>query len=201
MWLKVSRKKATPFAQLTDEELLTAFAHTQNLEALSTAYGRYLTQVTGVCLKYLKTEEAAKDAVMEIFEELSGKISRYEIGHFKSWLYTYCRNFCLMRLRKENRLPKHLSIDEPFMENAPAKHLHNQHLPEEALLTQELLLPQALAELSLEQKQCVELFFFQEKSYQEIELLTGYPLKKVKSYLQNGKRNLKIWFDKNAKEI
>lgn len=195
MWLKVTRNRKKDFSAMSDEELLVAFAEKEELEILSTLYARYLTQVTGVCLKYLRAEDAAKDAVMEIFEELTEKVSRYEIKNFKSWLYTYSKNFCLMQLRKEKRNPESQSLEDTFVEKGTFEH---PLIEEENQKVK--FLPEALAQLSEEQKRCVELFFFEEKSYQEIEQITGFPLKKVKSYLQNGKRNLKIWYDKNLKE-
>ena len=54
----------------------------------------------------------------------------------------------------------------------------------------------SLEELNPEQKQCLILFYLEKKSYQEISENTGFSLMQVKSYIQNGKRNLKILLDK-----
>ena len=196
MWLRLSKRKKNDYSDFTDEELLTAFSEEEELEILSALYSRYLTQVTGICLKYLRSEDVAKDAVMEIFEELTEKVNRYEIGNFKSWLYTYSRNFCLMQLRRNKKQPESQSIEDSYVEKGEFSH----PMMEESDV-KENVLPMAIEGLPAEQKQCIELFFFEEKSYQEIEIITGFPLKKVKSYLQNGKRNLKIWYEKNVKEI
>ena len=59
---------------------------------------------------------------------------------------------------------------------------------------------EAMKELNPEQKQCVTLFYLQKKSYQEINEITGFSMLQVKSYIQNGKRNLKILIEKKMKE-
>jgi RNA polymerase sigma-70 factor (ECF subfamily) len=62
------------------------------------------------------------------------------------------------------------------------------------------LLEEAIQELSEEQKLCVNLFYLQKKSYQQITDRTGFTLMQVKSYIQNGKRNLKIILEKKLKK-
>ena len=58
-------------------------------------YSRYLPLVYGVCLKYLRNPDDAGDAVMDIFEELTVKVGRYEVERFRPWLYTLAKNHCL----------------------------------------------------------------------------------------------------------
>jgi RNA polymerase sigma-70 factor (ECF subfamily) len=58
-------------------------------------------------------------------------------------------------------------------------------------------LEKCIETLGDEQKQCVKLFYLQEKCYKEITESTGFDMNKVKSYIQNGKRNLKICMEKN----
>jgi RNA polymerase sigma-70 factor (ECF subfamily) len=55
-----------------------------------------------------------------------------------------------------------------------------------------LLLEEALKQLGAEQRHCIELFYLGQKSYQQIMTETGLSFKQVKSFIQNGKRNLKI---------
>lgn len=58
----------------------------------------------------------------------------------------------------------------------------------------------ALKELKADQKTCVELFYLKHMSYGDIVDVTGYDLKKVKSYIQNGKRNLKLKLEEQLEQ-
>ena len=73
------------------------------------------------------------------------------------------------------------------------------HLEEEPELESNLSkLENCIGTLAKEQKQCVTLFFLEQKCYKEIVSLTGYDDSKVKSYIQNGKRNLKICMEEHG---
>ena len=149
-------------------------------------------------MKYLKNEDRSKDAVMQIFEKLFTDLLKHKIENFKPWLHMVTRNHCLGMLRKDQSLQKNEKIikaEFDFMETDNDEHLiiEKEH---ENKLTE---LKNALVQLKPGQKECVELFYLQEKSYNEITEQTGYPIKKVKSYIQNGKRNLKIIMEKMAK--
>lgn len=190
-------KRLTSHVAPDDASLLRKYASTGDLVYLGDLYSRYTHLVYGVCLKYLKDEEASKDAVMQIFEKLTLSLKDTEVREFKSWLYTVVKNHCLMQLRAQQR-----HILERF------DHLHeNGHgTTSEALIEESVeelavdrwsLIEKGLPTLPEEQQQCIQLFYLEQKSYQEVAALTGYELKKVKSYLQNGKRNLKIFVEKN----
>ena len=151
--------------------------------------------VFGLCLKYLKDEEKSKDAVMQIFEDLVKKLKVHEVGNFKSWLYTVARNYCLMEIRTSS---KHdiISIDENFMETDALMHLNMEDVPEERFKIME----KCVDKLPTEQKATINLFYLEQKCYKEVSDITGYELNKVKSYIQNGKRNLKICIEKNIEQ-
>ena len=158
---------------------------------LGELYKRYSGQVYAVCLKYLKDRDAAQDAVMEVWEKLTKELRKREIDRFGAWLHVITRNHCLMQLRsqKSNASDSFSEINGHVVESAMAVHPIGE--PDE---TEEQLqrLEQAIEGLSEEQRQCVSLFYLQKKSYQEVAELTGFELKKVKSYIQNGKRNLRL---------
>lgn len=172
--------------------LLKTYYETGDIRILGQLYEPYMFLVFGVCLKYLKDSAKSEDAVMEIFEELIRKLRIHRVDNFKSWLYTYARNFCLMILRKENRQSEFM--DERFMENEPMEHPSNGEDWHENQLQQ---LEACIETLNDEQKICVRLFFLENKCYKDIAEQTGYDLKKVKSYIQNGKRNIKICMEKS----
>lgn len=155
-------------------------------------FNRYTSLVYGVCLKYLKNREDAKDATMLLFEKLLVALKEHEVTHFKSWLYITTRNHCLMKLRSEKG--KYAEELSPFlMESVGELHPEEVEMKETNLTRME----KCIEQLNTEQKACVQLFFLQEKCYKEITDLTGYDLNKVKSFIQNGKRNLKICMEQH----
>lgn len=180
------------YNQLTDIELITNYKSSNDGLFLGILYKRYAHLVLGLCFKYLKNEDESKDAVMQIFEKLLIDLKRFEIQYFKSWLYTYSKNHCLLSLRnKQSKLRKDIDLKNNaslFMETEVMTHLNEANQKESTYI----LLENAINELNEGQKKCIHLFYFKEKTYQEISDLTGYSLNEVKSFIQNGKRNLKI---------
>jgi DNA-directed RNA polymerase specialized sigma24 family protein len=87
----------------SDESLLKAYQASGDQAHLAALYMRYTDLVFGVCLKYLKERENAKDAVMSIYQELIKKLQTHNVDNFKSWLYVVAKNHCLMQLRKEKK--------------------------------------------------------------------------------------------------
>ncbi len=194
MFIKLFGKRHT---SLTDEELVAEYKDSGDEKAASVLFERYTLLVFGVCMKYLKDEDESKDAVLEIFEKLLSSLKKHEVENFRAWLHTVSKNFCLMALRKRKLevSVQHLeNLSEQDMENANSAHLihETQEEQQEKLLG----LNAALSSLNAEQRICVELFFLEEKSYQQIVETTGFSMNQVKSYIQNGKRNLRIKLEK-----
>ena len=176
-----------------DLSLVAAYQESGDLEVLGTLYNRYMHLVFGVCFNYFKDEEQSKDAVMQIFEELVKKLRVHQVQNFKSWLHVLTRNHCLMALRKSSKNPT-VSIEDNFVENDEFVHLDIDNTKE----TQLTIMEKCMETLSEEQRKSVDLFYLQEKCYKEVADITGYDMLKVKSYIQNGKRNLKICIEKNS---
>ncbi len=177
-----------------DEELLAAYRQSGDLDLLGTLYSRYMHLVYGISLKYLKNREDAEDTVIRIFEKLITELPRHKVLHFKSWLYVLSKNHCLMELRTRKRASGHLeayNTEREFMESEAELHPIDR---DDAGL--EEALKKCIEALKDEQKQCIELFYYGKKCYQEIAEQLQMDEKKVKSCLQNGKRNLKICLEK-----
>ncbi len=178
---------------LTDEELLKRYCDSGELVYFVEAYKRYMPLVYGVALKYLKRPEDAQDAVMQLFEELVVKIKEVEIQSFKAWLYTWIRNNCLMEIRKRSKNLS-VSLDDSFMEFCDDFHLTVVSESE----NREESLRECVESLPEKQRISVKYFFFDELSYKEVEERTGFSLKMVKSFIQNGKRNLKLCLERKG---
>ncbi|MBA4053099.1 MAG: RNA polymerase subunit sigma-24 [Marivirga sp.] len=178
---------------MQDNELIRRYKESGEVAILGELYKRYMTLVYGVCLKYLKDREESRDAVMQVFEKLVTTLKEHEVEHFKSWLYVTSRNHCLMQLRA--RKGKNFEeISEFFMESDALMHLDDEPEMESNLSK----LEHCIQKLAAEQKHCVTLFYLQQKCYKEIVQLTGFDDNKVKSYIQNGKRNLKICMEEHG---
>jgi RNA polymerase sigma-70 factor (ECF subfamily) len=176
---------------LSEAELLNSYRETGDLEVLGQLYEKYMPLVFGLCLKYLKSEEQSKDAVMQIFEQLITKLRVHEVSNFKSWLYTLARNHCLMELRVMNK-HEFVNIEDYGVEKPIFFHQEDIETNESQLNS----MNRCMETLPDEQRISVDLFYLQQKCYKEIAELTGYDSNKVKSYIQNGKRNLKICMEK-----
>lgn len=180
----------------TDQELLDAFRNDGNSEWLGILLQRYTLLLLGVCMKYLKDEDEAKDSVQQVFLKVIQEVGKYEVTYFKSWLYMVAKNHCLMQLRDRQRKGA-ISLDERIATTAAEETDLNELQMNDRTLE---LVQEGLKELNKEQQQCVTLFYLEKKSYQEISEITGYNFLQVKSYIQNGKRNLRIWIEKKLKQ-
>lgn len=196
--MKFLRSKNT--IQVDDEILVAEYRQSGDNKILGELFKRYVHLVFGVSMQYLKNDAEAQDMTMFVFEKLMSDLKNHQVNNFKSWLYMVTKNQCLMHLRKGKNInfvefdPGRNSDDEDTdMDFAAEEHLDDAQVKEIHLD----LLEKGLKELNAEQKTCVELFYLQNKSYVEIAEITGYELSKVKSYIQNGKRNLKIFMNKN----
>ncbi|MGB3107657.1 RNA polymerase sigma factor [Sphingobacterium siyangense] len=178
--------KSSKIDTAQDHELLLHYQESKDLQVLGDLYQRHTEMVYYVCLRYLQDSELSKDAVMNIFEELIYKVNKQEIKDFPRWLYVLSKNHCLMYLRSQKNKTQ-ISSDE-FVKFPGDMHQYEQYDEKEEQLT---AMEGCLGKLPDKQQQSVRLFFLEEKCYKEISESTGYSLNEVKSYIQNGKRNLK----------
>jgi RNA polymerase sigma factor (sigma-70 family) len=177
--------------KLTDSELLLKYRQEGDSHVVGELFKRYSHLVYGLCLNYFKDKDECKDAVMRIFEKLLVELKKHEVEHFPGWLSFVSRNYCISELRK--RKTEQGRMEEVKRQEEGAVHETMEKKEEEQAKELRLSeLKQALAELSEGQRQCIELFYINEKSYKEICELTAFSEKEVKSNIQNGKRNLKI---------
>ena len=166
---------------------MAAYKKTGDQQVVAELYQRYMDLVYGVCLKYLKQPENAQDSVIAIYEELLVKLQKHEVDNFKGWLYTLSKNHCLMRLRSEKKNIT-VNFDVELVQSEENVHLNGELDKEENFKK----LDYCLGQLQQEQKNVIELFYLQGKCYNQISELTGLEWNKVRSYIQNGRRNLKI---------
>ena len=187
----VYRFKGKRINQAGDEELINEFTSSRDLEILGDLYLSYMHLVYGVCLKYLKDREEAMDAVMQIFEKLIIEIPKQRIESFRSWLHVVTKNYCLMLLRSkksnDEKYNEWLLSEDNFVEKS--YYLHPIDSEDHYI---DDVLADCIEKLKKEQKECIQQFYYEDRCYREIAINLGIDEKKVKSNLQNGKRNLKL---------
>ncbi|MEZ4920167.1 MAG: sigma-70 family RNA polymerase sigma factor [Saprospiraceae bacterium] len=180
--------------ELADEALLAKYQESGDLQHLGQLYERYMSMVFGVCLKLMRDHGKAEDAVMIIFESIIEKARTHEIANFRPWLYVTARNHCLMEFRKNNRRPTDLHEPDQMARFDSVDPEFDIELPD----TNETALNKCLEGLAALQRKCVQLFYFENKSYKEIALMLEEELGQVRSFIQNGRRNLKLCLEKQG---
>jgi len=184
------------YQNIPDNTLLENFYADKDNQWLGILLQRYTMLLFGVCMKYLKNEDDARDGVQQVFLKAIAELHKYKVAYFKSWIYMVAKNHCLMKLRdRQGRTPVVLNEHNIVPEEEPVS--VQAHLDKDKLLD---AMTAAIEELNNEQKQCVTLFYLDKKSYNQIAGITGYSMMQVKSYIQNGKRNLKIGVERIIKE-
>ncbi len=184
------------YQNISDNTLLEKFYADKDNQWLGILLQRYTMLLFGVCMKYLKNEDDAKDSVQQVFLKAIAELHKYRVDYFKSWIYMVAKNHCLMKLRdKQGKTAAILNEQTMALEEEPVS--AQAHLDKDRMLD---AMAAAIGELNNEQKQCVTLFYLDKKSYTQIAETTGYSMMQVKSYIQNGKRNLKIVVERLIKQ-
>lgn len=181
---------------LSDKELVAMYKQSGDLSVLGELYQRYMELVYGVCLKYFKEPETAKDSVIQIFEELVSKLKKHEVENFKGWLYQVAKNHCLMQLRTPKNL-KTVEFNTELVQSEDNVHLNGVLEKEENFKKLEY----CLETLTVEQQEAIRLFYLEGKCYNEIVKAMGQEWNQVRSFIQNGRRNLKICMEKDESEV
>ncbi|MDP1803279.1 MAG: sigma-70 family RNA polymerase sigma factor [Bacteroidota bacterium] len=192
MWLFKKRDFAT------DEELALNYFNTGDKELVGLLFEKHVKTVFGVCLFYFRDKDVAKDAVMQIFEKLITELKRTEVKNFKGWLSFVVRNYCISEIRKNKnkyRLPESY-LEFELTETTIEEEEKVLGVSDEVMIDQ---MQAGLSELKENQKLCIELFYLKGQSYQQICDKTNFSLNEVKSYIQNGKRNLKLLIEAKIK--
>lgn len=181
---------------LTDKELVALYKESGEMAVLGELYQRYMELVYGVCLKYYKEPETAKDSVMLIFEELVSKLKKHEVENFKGWLHQLAKNHCLMQLRTPRNM-KTVEFKTELVQSEENVHLNGVLDKEENFKKLEF----CLGTLLEEQRIAIKLFYLEGKCYNEIVETTGHDWNQVRSFIQNGRRNLKNCMEKSESGV
>jgi len=192
MWLFKKKEYSS------DEELLKHYKQSGNKELFADLFKKHVSVVYGTCLFYLQDKAEAEDATMQLFERLMLDINNREIDNFNGWLSFVVRNHCISLIRKNKSYQKNIKSYGDFEYEDPTYETEEkiQSVNDDVMLEQMKL---SLPKLKEGQRVCLELFYLQNKSYQDIANETKYTLNEIKSYIQNGKRNLKLLLEEQTR--
>lgn len=172
------------YTQMTDAQLVQQYVSMADMKCMEELYNRYQRKVFGIAYHVLRDKEESVDILLAVFEKVMHELAKTEVRDFGGWLYMLTRNACLMRLRGEKR---RAAREKLYAASLP----HEEEIEPELFHDKNQALKRALNALSETQRTCVELFYFQHKSYKEVADEMGIDTESVRSQLQNGKRNLK----------
>lgn len=181
--------KPEAYRDLPDQELLDRFGVDHDPAWLSILFPRYTVLLYGVCMKYLRDGDAARDAVQQVFMKAFLELEKYPVTYFRSWIYQVARNYCLMELRKKSP-----NLQREWVDVADESGDALTELAEKEVQLQQL--EWAMQQLQPDQQRCLTWFYLEKNTYQEVAERGGYSLMQVKSHIQNGKRNLRLLLEK-----
>jgi len=192
-------RKKEHIKNLPDEELIAHYQQHEDQKYIAILFERYVDIVFAASMKYLKNEDESEDITMQLFEKLIDNLLTYKINNFSYWLSVVVKNHCLAYLKKKNR---YREKKQEYYQELPNEHQVFYLKTEQDTLELQLEgLEVAIAKLKDPQRICIELFYLQQLSYREIVQQTGFTFKQVKSYIQNGKRNLKLFLTKDKQDV
>lgn len=177
--------------QKSDEQLIALYQQSGDNQWLGLLLERHTLLLLGIALKYLKDKAQAQDAVQQVFVKTITHFPQEPIQNFKGWLYILMRNHCFGILRSNSH---YFASEDALTSLAAPDEKSREELISDELMRQNM--HQAIGSLSSEQQMCIRLFYIEERSYKEIMEQTNFSFEQVKSYVQNGKRNLKIALQK-----
>ena len=170
----------------------------QDQGALMLLYERYGALVYSLCLRVLRQPGLAEEVTQDVFLKLWRQPDRWDpsLGQFSSWLLTISRNAAIDRLRREGRQsPITWDGGEELPESAGSS---SQFAAEQANWLDGQLLRKLLLHLPPEQRQLIELAFFEGYSHSELAELLHLPLGTVKTRLRVGMQKLRqMWEESN----
>ena len=145
---------------------------------------RYERAVYGMGMSFFHNEDDASDFRQEVFLKVFRNLSQFQgRARFSTWLYKVAYNTALNAIARKKDYHS-LVEDEMIPDNDTPERRFLKGVARDAVL-------EAISGLPEKYRICVDLFFFYDRSYQEIEMITGYPVNTIKSHVSRAKRILR----------
>ena len=167
-----------------EDKLIVAQIASGQKELFRLLINRHERAVYGMGLSFLRNTEDASDFTQEVFLKVYQNISSFEgRSRFSTWLYKIAYNTAVNNVTRRKEYFS-LAEDEIVIENDGPERNLLKNLARDAVL-------EAIKELPERFRVCVDLFFFYERTYNEIEEITGYPVNTIKSHVFRAKKILR----------
>jgi RNA polymerase sigma-70 factor (ECF subfamily) len=165
-----------------DAARLMARVRSRDAAAFEALYDAHHRLVYGVAMRMLGDVAAAEDITQAVFLKIWSSPQLFESGNFAGWLVRMTRNRALDLLRSKSyrheELPQTQPADEQPEDTAFA-HINAD------------LVRAALTHLPGEQRELIEMGFFNGLTHDEMARRTGIPLGTIKTRIRAGLRKLR----------
>jgi len=182
-WVGVSRND--------ESSLLQKYIKTKNLAHLLDLYKPYMHLVYGLAFKFVREPKQSQEIVYCIFKKLIKEVKKQEIRVFGSWLYALSREYCV-KWRQRSRSEAGKVIALGGSSSTPITFYDEDDEAFEAELSS---MEDEINNLKKEQEKCLQLFFKEQKCFQEIAKITGWDVSLIKRHIRNAKRRVNIYQD------
>ncbi|WP_373894699.1 RNA polymerase sigma factor [Virgibacillus natechei] len=162
-------------------------AQAQDEDALEQLYDRYEKLLYSFSFRMTNNKFLAEEAVQDVFTKLWSKQRNFdeEKGKFSSWLLTVTRHACIDLLRKKKDTTYELEERDALHTTEPT--------PEDLVEWKERReeVQEAIKQLTNEQQEIIELFYFKDMSQSSIAKKRDIPLGTVKGRVRLALKHLK----------
>lgn len=156
---------------------------------------RYETKLLRYATYLLRDEDEAADVVQSAFVKAYINLQGFNTKKkFSSWIYRIVHNEAINAIKKKH---KEISLDD----NDWVKNIaDDQESAEEEISREQAqeVLRQHLADMPVTYSEPLELFYIEEKSYEEISDILHLPMGTVGTRISRGKKALKKIYEKSA---
>lgn len=178
-----------PMAPVPDSALIEKMM-TGDESALATLYDRYSAMLFGLLTRILQDRHAAEEVLQDLFLQLWRNAGQFDSsrGSLPAWLMVIARNRAISRLRGA-RSRELLEENEVDYANTFASDQNIEDDASRAELARSV--SAALNTLPAEQRQALELAYFEGMTQTEIAVRTGCPLGTVKTRVRTAMQSLR----------
>ncbi|GHV95534.1 RNA polymerase subunit sigma-24 [Spirochaetia bacterium] len=171
-----------------DDQLIVSQVVSGQKDLFRLLVRRHERAVYGMGLSFFRNAEDASDFTQDVFLKVYRSLSHFEgRSRFSTWLYKIAYNTAVNGVTRKK---EYRSLAE---EEWPDVLASDGETPERLLLRKAAgeAVQEALQDLPERYRVCVDMFFFYDRSYQEIEVITGFPVNTIKSHVFRAKKLLR----------
>jgi RNA polymerase sigma-70 factor (ECF subfamily) len=182
----VDEGDAKPESEFSDQVIVSQVVSGQK-DLFRLLVRQYEKAVYGMGFSFFRNKEDTSDFTQEVFLKAYRSLPRFEgRSRFSTWLYKIAYNTAINEVnrRKEYHSLAEEDVEKLAKTNDTPERIALRNAAKEAIQA-------AIKELPERFRVCVDLFFFYDRSYQEIEAITGFPVNTIKSHVFRAKKILR----------